>query len=216
MKKTEDAVSPVIGVMLMLVITIIIAAVVSVFAGGVITSVETPAQTTFSVSSVIDTISDNNKKNDQPDQKPTGTPYSATNGIRFTVTGEETVFLEDLTIQLSNTNTQMRFTMRTVANESSYVRGNTSVLKHAGKNTYFSTGGVDYTELNAGDYFILLADSCYDSTSATDPAITKGKFLVWSPEDSKGTFTAQIGKDLQYSIIDTASGNVLQRGTVKL
>jgi len=35
MKMPEDAVSPVVGVMLMLVVTIIIAAVVSVFAGGI-------------------------------------------------------------------------------------------------------------------------------------------------------------------------------------
>ena len=43
MKKTEqkeDAVSPVVGVMLMLVVTIIIAAVVAAFAGGVMTSTE--------------------------------------------------------------------------------------------------------------------------------------------------------------------------------
>lgn len=44
MKKTEqkdDAVSPVVGVMLMLVVTIIIAAVVAAFAGGIATSTET-------------------------------------------------------------------------------------------------------------------------------------------------------------------------------
>jgi FlaG/FlaF family flagellin (archaellin) len=40
MKERDDAVSPVIGVMLMLVVTIIIAAVVSTFAGGIMTSQE--------------------------------------------------------------------------------------------------------------------------------------------------------------------------------
>ena len=48
MKKTEqkdDAVSPVVGVMLMLVVTIIIAAVVAAFAGGLATDVE-PAPST--------------------------------------------------------------------------------------------------------------------------------------------------------------------------
>lgn len=39
-KKTDDAVSPVIGVMLMLVVTIVIAAVVAVFASGVGTDAE--------------------------------------------------------------------------------------------------------------------------------------------------------------------------------
>lgn len=39
-KQNEDAVSPVIGVMLMLVVTIIIAAVVAAFAGGLATDAE--------------------------------------------------------------------------------------------------------------------------------------------------------------------------------
>ena len=206
----DNAVSPVVGVMLMLVITIVIAAVVSVFAGGVIGDVETPSQTTFTVKSTIDQISDSDKTNAVPDS-----PGSADNGIRFTVTGGERIFLDDLTIQLTDKTTQMKFTIRTAANDSSIV--SVPVLtNHEGKNTHFSTGGLTYMELNAGDYFILLADSCYDSTGAIDPSITKGKFLVWSPADSKGTFTAQVGKTIEYSIIDTASGNVLQRGTVKL
>jgi len=44
---TEDAVSPVIGVMLMLVVTIIIAAVVSTFAGGMMKSEQTAPQASF-------------------------------------------------------------------------------------------------------------------------------------------------------------------------
>ena len=39
-KKSEDAVSPVIGVMLMLVVVIIIAAVVTVFATGTVAETE--------------------------------------------------------------------------------------------------------------------------------------------------------------------------------
>ena len=52
MKKTEqkdDAVSPVVGVMLMLVVTIIIAAVVAAFATGLTTSTEAPPTATFDV-----------------------------------------------------------------------------------------------------------------------------------------------------------------------
>ena len=40
-KKTDDAVSPVVGVMLMLVVTIVVAAVVALFASGVVTDVKT-------------------------------------------------------------------------------------------------------------------------------------------------------------------------------
>lgn len=48
-RMAEDAVSPVIGVMLMLVVTIIIAAVVSGFAGGLAASQETAPQLTMDV-----------------------------------------------------------------------------------------------------------------------------------------------------------------------
>jgi len=50
MKERDDAVSPVIGVMLMLVVTIIIAAVISGFAGGLVTSQEPAPSASFDVS----------------------------------------------------------------------------------------------------------------------------------------------------------------------
>jgi FlaG/FlaF family flagellin (archaellin) len=50
MRERDDAVSPVIGVMLMLVVTLIIAAVVSGFAGGMITSQEATPSANFDVS----------------------------------------------------------------------------------------------------------------------------------------------------------------------
>jgi hypothetical protein len=49
-EKNEEAVSPVVGVMLMLVVTIIIAAVVSGFAGGLAGSQETAPQASIAVS----------------------------------------------------------------------------------------------------------------------------------------------------------------------
>lgn len=53
-KKSEDAVSPVIGVMLLLVVTIVIAAVVAVFASGVGTDVEPAPATVVDVVSISD------------------------------------------------------------------------------------------------------------------------------------------------------------------
>ncbi len=50
MKEKESAVSPVVGVMLMLVVTIIIAAVVSGFAGGLVGNQEKPPQASIAVS----------------------------------------------------------------------------------------------------------------------------------------------------------------------
>ncbi len=46
-KKSENAVSPVVGVMLMLVVTIIIAAIVSAYAGGTVSGVKKAPQATI-------------------------------------------------------------------------------------------------------------------------------------------------------------------------
>ena len=47
--KKDNAVSPVVGVMLMLVVTIIIAAVVSVFAGGLMTNQQAAPSLTMDI-----------------------------------------------------------------------------------------------------------------------------------------------------------------------
>ncbi len=56
MKRSDDAVSPVIAVMLMLVVTIIIAAVVSGFAGGLVGSQKAAPSASFDVSLTDDSI----------------------------------------------------------------------------------------------------------------------------------------------------------------
>lgn len=53
-KKSEDAVSPVIGVMLLLVVTIVIAAVVAVFASGVGTEIEPAPTTVLTITDIHD------------------------------------------------------------------------------------------------------------------------------------------------------------------
>lgn len=53
-KKLEDAVSPVIGVMLLLVVTIVIAAVVAVFASGVGTEIEPAPTTVLTITDIHD------------------------------------------------------------------------------------------------------------------------------------------------------------------
>ena len=56
MKRNDDAVSPVIGVMLMLVVTIIIAAVISGFAGGLVGSQKSTPSASFDVSLTDESI----------------------------------------------------------------------------------------------------------------------------------------------------------------
>ena len=56
LKKKEDAVSPVIGVMLMLVVTIVIAAVVAAFAGGIATDTEPTPSVVLSADAYEDKV----------------------------------------------------------------------------------------------------------------------------------------------------------------
>lgn len=57
-RKSEDAVSPVIGVMLLLVVTIVIAAVVAAFSGGLGTDIETKPVTAVDIVDVSDGYSE--------------------------------------------------------------------------------------------------------------------------------------------------------------
>lgn len=74
----EDAVSPVVGVMLMLVVTIIIAAVVSAFAGGVGGDRSKTPQATLTANAHIERIQDTDKTDWAPTY-PAG--FSARNGL---------------------------------------------------------------------------------------------------------------------------------------
>ena len=56
LKMKEDAVSPVIGVMLMLVVTIVIAAVVAAFAGGIATDTEPTPSVVLSADAYEDKV----------------------------------------------------------------------------------------------------------------------------------------------------------------
>lgn len=206
-QKKEDAVSPVIGVMLMLVLTIVIAGLVAAFAGGLFTTVEKPTQAVFKVNSAINSLPDTDKTDAEPDDSGT----EVNNGIQFRHTGGDTVYLEDITVQLKTDSAEMGINFATKQSASSRAKADT--IKSRDHSTYFYMGGVEYTELNAGDSFTILADNWYDSTAATDPAIVKGRFIIFQPEGSTGKLVLQKGKEVTYSIIKTSTGDVLQRGT---
>ena len=204
-QKKEDAVSPVIGVMLMLVLTIVIAGLVAAFAGGLFTTVEKPTQAVFKVNSAINSLPDTDKTNAQPDGDT-----KVNNGIQFRHTGGDTVYLEDITVQLKTDSAEMGINFATKQGAS---RAKAETIKSMSHPTYFYMGGVEYTELNAGDSFTILADNWYDSTAATDSNIVKGRYIIFQPEGSTGKLVLQKGKEVTYSIIKTSTGDVLQRGT---
>lgn len=212
MKKTDDAVSPVVGIMLMLVVTIIIAAVVSTMAGGLMTSTDPAPQATFSAASTIEKIPDTDKTNAEPNAGS----ITAANGIIFRHMGGDTIALNDIKIQLGSSSKQMTFTLDVIRSDTSIVPDTQPVIQTSdGSKTYFSVGTRTSTVLNPGDSFTIFADTCYDSTKAVAGTLN-GQFLVWQPKDSSGTFTAQLNDNLEYSIIDRNSGHTIQTGVIKL
>ncbi|MCZ0861747.1 type IV pilin N-terminal domain-containing protein [Methanocorpusculum vombati] len=213
--KREDGVSPVVGVMLMLVVTIIIAAMAASFAGGLSANEKVAPQSTFSVDYTAK-ITDTDKTNDIPNNP------SKNNGLTFRLVSGDVVAMKDIAIQLQNGDKNIQFSMDTSLNTTNAAVDETKLdllINNAGNKTYFavSKGMKNMSEVvSTGDSITLLADNSYDSTLATDVGIEKGRFLTWSPEGSSGTFKVQTNVPFEYTIFDTVSRKPIQTGTITI
>jgi len=211
----EIAVSPVIGVMLMLVVTIIIAALVSSFSGSVTSDQTQPPQVTLSVTPVIEGISDKDKKNEVPDY---GSAFKANNGIAFRHTGGDPFSLKDTAVQLKSRDASITIGYDTVFDLSKNfycADADTLLSKNETHSRYFGlVGGGSDDLIMPGDTFILVADGCYDN-SETD-SVEKGTFITWTPEGASGTFRAKVNSPLEYRVIDRNSGKAIQAGSFVL
>jgi FlaG/FlaF family flagellin (archaellin) len=208
----DAAVSPVIGVMLMLVVTIIIAAMVSAFSGTVARDETLAPQVTLSVS-YTSSITDTDKTNSIPDHPVS---FKPNNGIEFRLSGGDSFSLRDITVQLKQGENVINFDMNTHLNSSAAVdTEKLTIVKNSEDNdTYFGLPGGGDDLITVGDSFMIVADDCYDSTMATDKTIVKGRFLTWSPEDTGGTFRIQVDVPFKYTITDQLSGKPMQSGTL--
>ena len=208
----EEAVSPVVGVMLMLVVTIIIAAIVAGFSGGVVGSEKSAPQSSFVVgynAQIIDT----DKTNAQADSPKTN------NGLTFRLVSGDTVSLDNIMIELQSGADSIKFTTDTVLNTSAGAveeNNKVKIIKSGENPTYFAVLPNMDEVIAIGDSFMLLADGSYDSTLATDPSIAKGRFLTWSPEGSSGVFKVKQNVAFDYAIYDTVSNKIIQSGTVTI
>lgn len=131
-QQDTDAVSPVIGIMLMLVIVIIIAAIVSAFAGG---------------------ITDSTSKTPQAKIKTT---FSISEGMRISHAGGDAIPLDDLVFVVQNgdgfgPNAQKSTTQ--VLNE--------NLITDKDGNPVFTTSYIsDKTSFNPGDTLVISAENC--------------------------------------------------------
>ncbi|MDH7593153.1 MAG: type IV pilin N-terminal domain-containing protein [Methanomicrobiales archaeon] len=197
----ESAVSPVVGVMLMLVVTIIIAAVVSAFAGGLAGESRKAPQASLSVTPVIEGIQDTDKT-DYTYEYPTG--FTAKNGLLFEHKGGDGFALNDIAIQLQSQDAKYTITMADTINSSS-----TCLPGEITK--YFGEIGSNDGFIAPGDRFMLYADNCYDSSDGMYGP-PQGRAISWKPAGAEYGFAVFLNTKCEYAIIDKASQKVIQKG----
>jgi len=212
----DNAVSPVIGVMLMLVVTIIIAALVSSFSGSIASGQKQAPQLTFEVTPLITEVRDNDPTNEVPDYPAT---WNVINGITFRHTGGDPISLRDITVQLKNRDTTVIVIGYDTAFDPSQLKYCADASKLLEKDDTYSryfgrVGGGTNDVLMPGDAFILAADGCYDNSEST--SVEKGRFITWTPDGAGGTFRAMTNMPIEYSIIDRNSGKAVQTGSIVL
>jgi len=212
-RMTSDAVSPVVGVMLMLVVTIIIAAVVSAFAGGLGGSQEKTPQVSLKAKPVIQAFSDEDKTNTEADYP---TDFTAANGIEFEHAGGDTFRLSDINIVL-DTGTKYTITSVDKLNDPTVAGSGEWLVLPDGitDGGYFLKVGGSKGDKNIapGDKFMLFADGHYDS-SDSPTASTPGKYIVWRPEGTAGGLGVQFGTKVGWTVVDRGTSKPIASGYV--
>ena len=199
-RQMDTAVSPVVGVMLMLVVTIIIAAVVSAFAGGMGSEQHKTPQATIAVKESIQGFG--------------GTEES--NGFLFENTGGDTFSLNDIAIQIQSQDTKYTLTTQDKVNRTdSAVCLPTGITYNDGYFRKIGNATASDITIAPGDKFMLYADRNSPATSYPGygdfPASIK-----WKPVGVTAGFAAQMNTKIQYKIIDKASSRAISSGEINL
>ena len=198
--RKDEAVSPVVGILLMLVVTIIIAAVVSGFAGSLASDQTKAPQVSLEVKGIIQDIADEDTTNYQPDY-PAG--FEAANGLEFVHKGGDSFALSDVYIRLQSGSTSTIVDVGDVIDSSETCLPNsvTSYIMEIGDNDGF---------IKPGDKFIVYADGC----RIDEPGM--GSQISWKPEGAQGGFAVYLNTKCEYKLIDKASDKVMQQGSFVL
>lgn len=217
---TENAVSPVIGVLLMLVVTIIIAAVVSGFAGGLSSNQQKTPQASiiansFTINGARDTDSSGTYGQGIPVPNNDGT--AADIYITFEHKGGDSFNLANVEIKVSSM--QKPNEKSTVSNAQTPLTtppgsgsiGDKSLI------TGFSQSWSKYIErlpdhgtiLKAGDTFILHADYATRNSAGV-------KTVNWLYEGGKYPFFINEGDVLMYEVIDKPTGKTISSGQINV
>jgi FlaG/FlaF family flagellin (archaellin) len=226
--KKDDAVSPVVGVMLMLVVTIIIAAVVSAFAGGITGDVQKAPQasvvpTEFVVKGIIDTDTASSSTFGQGIAKPDqgATNPAADVYVVFEHKGGDPLNLDMVEMDLGKLSEPQLSSVVSRA-----------LTPQIGPNLFTSQGNFGTIGLNAsisgwnagwgkylekypdrssviiapGDRFVLHAD--YGAK------VPSGQYINWQQQGGAYPFPIKQGDVLTYDLIDKSSKKVICSGQI--
>jgi hypothetical protein len=227
--KKEDAVSPVVGVMLMLVVTIVIAAVVSAFAGGVAGDQnKVPQASVVATEFVINGIIDSNHNNmygqglARPDQGATNA--SADIYVIFKHNGGDSLNLDKVEVHLSKLSEPQvgslvsRSLTPQTGPDLTTSQGNFGTVGDKTLLSGFSKSWIKYLEkyperssvvITAGDKFILHADyGATDSNGRNE--------VAWLQQAGSYSFPIRQGDVLTYDLIDSNSKKTISSGQINV
>ena len=187
------------------------AAVVSAFAGGITGNQQKTPQATIAVTGVIPGIQDTDTTNWQPDY-PAG--YTTANGLQFENTGGDTFSLGDIQVQLQSQDSMMTLSSADRINRTSGSVLPTGITVNDGYFQKIGNTSLSDTTIAPGDKFMLYADNCYDSSSAT--YTPQGKFITWKPVGSAAGFGLELNTKVQYKVIDKTTSRVISSGDIYL
>jgi len=200
----DAAVSPVVGVMLMLVVTIIIAAVVSAFAGDLNSSQSKTPQVSVTATSVIDGIQDTDKTDWEPTY-PAG--FTAKNGLLFEHKGGDSFVLSDIYIQLKSGD--VKYDLDTYDE----IQSTDGTCLPSSVKAYIEEIGSTDGLISTGDKFMLYADNCrIDDVPAY--GYNNAAQISWKPEGAKGGKAAYLNTKLSYMLVDKVSNRVISSGEI--
>jgi hypothetical protein len=210
-RQNDAAVSPVVGVMLMLVVTIIIAAVVSAFAGGMGSEQHKTPQVTMNVKSVIQSIGGTIDPDTYALTYPSG--FTAANGIMFENTGGDTFSLNDVDIQLQYQDTKYTFRPDDKLPTTNILPAG---ISNGGYVQKIGNSSLSDRMIAPGDKFMLYADGCAQGVTYTYDHSYYGPKISWRPYGSKGGFSIYQNTKASYQIIDKISSRAITTGEFTL
>lgn len=200
-RNSEEAVSPVIGILLMIVVTVIIAAVVSGFAGSLVQGQSKVPQAQVSGKlSISDGFS----------IKHNGGDPLTTSKINFIIRDSDQ-FGQGVEQQTSN------------------IIQKTNITDSTGtKFLAYPDGSADITSFNPGDTVTISASNCscnvLQPANSPQPWVVKADGYTYEPQSNdKSAFfktclrnSDNIGKSFKLEIVDTTSGKMIARADVPI